>query len=330
MTMPAYQRPQMGSSASTAPGSRAFGSVGSLSPPSSGRAFGAPGAMTVDTPSLLQRRDAITGAADEARHERNLYKRTFREFKRQLRRGDAQAGLAAISLSKDAGEAGIELTGIPSANKEFNTASTELYDQMQMNAQMQGLVTPNETTTTPPPVADASVEGGPTGIPVTPPADGPAPDQGGQLGGYLQPGGGRPYSSFDREGNQMVPGGPSTLAEAGLSLDDQQALKNAATPTDQEQADADVAQVAAWEEERKAKQDEEFARQYPSIASALAEYKKRESETPEEKQKREGESIARYEDIESSGKLAEWAREAERKAQGRRNREVDAKARQKS
>ena len=297
MTMPAYQRPQMGTYQRPGPN-------GALTP--AGRAFGTPGALTVDTPSLLQRRDAITGAADEARHERNLYKRTFREFKRRLRRGDAEAGLAAISLSKEAGQAGIELTGIPSANKEFNTASTELYDQMQMNAQMQGLVTPNETTTTPPPVADASVEGGPTGIPVTPPADGPAPDQGGQLGGYLQPGGGRPFSSFDSEGNQMVPGGPPTLAEAGLSLEDQQAMRDAATPTAQEQADADVAQVAAWEEERKAKQDEEFAQQYPSIAAALAEYKKRESETPEEKQKRREESIARYDDARKAQKAMDY------------------------
>jgi hypothetical protein len=317
--MGTYQRPQMGSSASTAPGGRAFGSVGSLSPPSSGRAFGAPGALTVNTPSLLERRDAITGAADEARHERNLYKRTFREFKRRLRRGDAEAGLEAIKLSKEAGQAGVELTGIPSADQEFNTASTELYDQMQMNAQMQGLVTPNETTTTPPnettttppPVADASEEGGPTGIPVTPPADGPAPDQGGQLGGYLQPSGGRPYSSFDREGNQMVPGGPPTLAEAGISLEDQQALNDAATPTDQEQADADVAQVAAWEDERKAKQDEEFAKQYPALAEVM---RRQKEETSEQK-------IKRYEDAKASGKLDEWKTKNARDDQERRNRE---------
>jgi hypothetical protein len=108
------------------------------------RAFGSPGSLTTETPSLLTRRDAVSRLATENRAERNLYKRAFRQLGQLSRRGNAQASLAALDLYDRAQENNVQLTGIPNAGQEFNSAAMQLRDDQQFNADVQGIVTPNE------------------------------------------------------------------------------------------------------------------------------------------------------------------------------------------
>lgn len=82
----------------------------------------------MDSPSLLERRDAVSRLADDQRVERNLYKRTFRGLNRRLRKGDTAAGQEAIELLNQGRAAGIQMTGIPSANHDFNYAGSRLLD----------------------------------------------------------------------------------------------------------------------------------------------------------------------------------------------------------
>lgn len=79
-------------------------------------------------PSLLERRDAVSRLADDQRTERNLYKRTYRSLTRKLRRGNSEAGLEAIKLLNQGKAAGIQMTGIPSADKNWNAAATRILD----------------------------------------------------------------------------------------------------------------------------------------------------------------------------------------------------------
>ena len=205
----------MGSSATTPSTSRAFGSAGSLTPEPSGRGFGDSGPLTVDSPSLLARRDAVSRLATENRQERNLFKRAFRNLNRLSRRGDAQASLAALDLMDRARENNIQMSGIPNAGKEFDAAAIRLRDEQQFNADVQGLVTPNETlATTNLPDEPATVGTG-TGIAATRNVPGPSAAQGGPLSS-------RPiWSSRDAQG------GPS-LSPIGAA--DTEALNALATP----------------------------------------------------------------------------------------------------
>ena len=113
---------------------RRFGEPGALAVSPSTRSFGAEGALTVDSPSLLERRDAVSRLADDQRVERNLYKRTFRGLNRRLRKGDTAAGQEAIELLNQGRAAGIQMTGIPSANHDFNYAGSRLLDSRRAAA----------------------------------------------------------------------------------------------------------------------------------------------------------------------------------------------------
>jgi len=175
------------------------------------RAFGSPGILTTETPSLLTRRDAVSRLATENRTERNLYKRAFRNINRLARRGDEEAGVAALDLWDRAQKANIPLTGIPNAGQEFDRAAIELRDQQQFNADVQGLVTPNETLATTNLPSEPATMGTGTGINATRTVPGPSAAQGGPLSS--QP----IYSSRD--------GGPSPLTE-----EDERALDAAAAP----------------------------------------------------------------------------------------------------
>jgi hypothetical protein len=202
------------------------------------REFGSPGMLTTETPSLLTRRDAVSRLATQNRTERNLYKRAFRNINRLARRGDEEAGVAALDLWDRAQKANIPLTGIPNAGQEFDRAAIELRDQQQFNADVQGLVTPNETlATTNLPSQPATVGTG-TGINATRTVPGPSAAQGGPLSSQpiysSRDGGPSPLTEEDERALDFAEspaiyssrdGGPSPLSER-----DQRALDAAATP----------------------------------------------------------------------------------------------------
>jgi len=207
------------------------------------REFGSPGMLTTETPSLLTRRDAVSRLATQNRTERNLYKRAFRNINRLARRGDEEAGVAALDLWDRAQKANIPLTGIPNAGQEFDRAAIELRDQQQFNADVQGLVTPNETlATTNLPSQPATVGTG-TGINATRTVPGPSAAQGGPLssqpiwssrngaanGSMQSPISDADMAALDAAESPAIyssrDGGPSPLSER-----DQRALDAAATP----------------------------------------------------------------------------------------------------
>lgn len=92
-----------------------------------------------DRPSLMDARNAVSAEANDQRTTRNLYKRVFRGLNRRLRKGDTAAGQEAINLLAQGTAAGVQMTGIPSVNKETNAAGMRIMDRQRTNAQANGV-----------------------------------------------------------------------------------------------------------------------------------------------------------------------------------------------
>lgn len=106
----------------------------------SGRGFGQQGSLTVDNPSLIEKRNEISRLADDQRQERNLYRRVARGLNRRLRKGDTEAGSDLIELMNQGRAAGIQMTGIPSADENINYAVHRHEDGERNRAAASGLV----------------------------------------------------------------------------------------------------------------------------------------------------------------------------------------------
>lgn len=174
-----------------------------------GRKFQASGSLTVDTPSLLKRRQAVTNMATLNRRREADLNRVYRNANRASRQGDLRAGLLALDLGDRAAEQGIQLGGIRSADQRMNAAALDLEQRgatndelMQLEADAAGVASndpttpspmpqrfdpsygppmPNESLATAPAVANEGVVGGPSGLEATPLRPGPSPAQGGLL-----------------------------------------------------------------------------------------------------------------------------------------------------
>lgn len=164
------------------------------------RPFGSPGSLTVNTPSLLERRQAVTDMAAVSNRESSLARRLFRQYSRASRKGDTDAGEKAMDLFDRANEKGIELGGIQSYDQRRNAAGADLTQRMRTNQELidmeggdtqaaptasgamtvtdQGW-TPNETLATSPAQANEGIVGGPSGLPAEPYRSGPSPAEGG-------------------------------------------------------------------------------------------------------------------------------------------------------
>jgi hypothetical protein len=161
------------------------------------RPFGSPGSLTVNTPSLLERRQAISDMAAINNRESSLARRLFRQYSRASRKGDTEAGEKAMDLFDRANEKGIELGGIQSYDQRMNAAGQDLSQRIQTNQELADMEggeqpaasgamtltaqgwTPNETLATDPVQAQEGIVGGPSGIDATPIRSGPSPAEGG-------------------------------------------------------------------------------------------------------------------------------------------------------
>ena len=164
------------------------------------RPFGSPGSLTVNTPSLLERRQAISDMAAINNRESSLARRLFRQYSQASRKGDTEAGEKAMDLFDRSRERGIELGGIQSYDQRMNAAGQDLSQRIQTNQELTDMEsgapqaapassgamtvtdqgwTPNETLATDPVQAQEGIVGGPSGIDATPIRSGPSPAEGG-------------------------------------------------------------------------------------------------------------------------------------------------------
>ncbi len=161
------------------------------------RPFGSPGSLTVNTPSLLERRQAISDMAANNSRESSLARRLFRQYSRASRKGDTEAGEKALDLFDRSRERGIELGGIQSYDQRMNAAGQDLSQRIQTNQELADMEsggqpatsgamtltaqgwTPNETLATSPAQATEGIVGGPSGLPAEPYRSGPTPAEGG-------------------------------------------------------------------------------------------------------------------------------------------------------
>lgn len=164
------------------------------------RPFGSPGSLTVNTPSLLERRQAISDMAAINNRESSLARRLFRQYSQASRKGDTEAGEKAMDLFDRSRERGIELGGIQSYDQRMNAAGQDLSQRIQTNQELADMEsgapqaapassgamtltaqgwTPNETLATDPVQAQEGIVGGPSGIDATPVRSGPSPAEGG-------------------------------------------------------------------------------------------------------------------------------------------------------